>query len=368
MKAFLESIDVFDKSTNDDFKLSTKASAILSTFFSLFIITLIVLQVTSIFKPELVRDLNLEAQSLEDQELANVSIDIVINMPCYFLHLDVVDTLGMDQLDINTTAKFMRLTHDGKFIDYKNVSMKPVCYPCFGVLPEGYCCNDCQQLLFLHLIQGKAVDTSKMPQCQGRSRVGEMFKNEKCRIKGKISLNKATGNFHIAPGFNIGNGLQHRHDVTEHIPNFDLSHKIQNMRVGRKIPLTYNPLNKYSAVQKPGQIIIYKYTLLVTPVVYKTKGRVIGNGYDYTAMISRYFGTPSSPGIYFHYSFTPYGVTVNANYLSIGQMITSTAGFLSGIFAILTLIDETAFKHPEGESRPKEDKEKKVENTPTNSQ
>ena len=361
MKAFLESIDVFDKSTNDDFKFSTKAGYILSSLFSLFVTILVFLQISSVLKPELVRDLNLEAQSLEDQEMANVSIDILINMPCYFLHLDVVDSLGMDQLDIQTTAKFMRLTNDGKFIDIKNVSIQPICYPCFGVLPEGYCCNDCNQLLLLHLLQGRPADTSKFPQCKGRTRMGEMFKNEKCRIKGKVSLNKATGNFHIAPGFNIGNGLQHRHDVTEHIPNFDLSHKIQSMRVGRKIPLTYNPLNHYESKQRPGDIIVYKYTMLVTPVVYKSKGKVIGNGYDYTAMISKYYGSPTNtPGIYFHYSFTPYGVTVNANYLSFGQMITSTAGFLSGIFAILTLIDEIFFKEPAGEAKPsKENQENK---------
>lgn len=353
MKVFFEAVDIFDKSSNDDYRLSTKAGAFLSSLFSIFFVCLLIIQVTSVIKPTLVRDLNLQAQSLEDQEVANVSLDIVVNMPCYFLHLDVLDSNGFNQLNVNTTVKFMRLTNEEKFIDYRNLSMEHVCHPCFGILPEGYCCNDCQQLLFLHLVKGKPANTQDWPQCKGKRNVGEMFKNEKCRIKGKISLNKAAGNFHIAPGFNVPNSFQHRHDVTEHIPNFDLSHKIQNMRVGKRIPLTYNPLRQYESSQRVGEGVIYKYTLLVTPAVYKSKNKVIGNGYDYTAMINKYYtSSPEGTGIYFFYSFTPYGVTVNANYLTAGQMFTSTVGFLSGIFAILTIIDETFLKDAPGESKP----------------
>ena len=117
------------------------------------------------------------------------------------------------------------------------------------------------------------------------------------------------------------------------------------MRVGPKIPLTYNPLNRYHEQQPPQLQVVYRYSMIVTPAVYKVKGRVIGRGYDYTAMISKWLAQVggSAPGIYFHYSFTPYGVTVTANYLTIGQMVTSTFGFLAGIYAILTFLDTFQF-------------------------
>ena len=138
----------------------------------------------------------------------------------------------------------------------------------------------------------------------------------------------------------------HVHDLSGQLPNFDLSHVIQGMRVGPKIPLTYNPLRYVQQIQNPNQPVVYRYDLVVTPAVYKSGNRILGKGYDYTAMINRFFvgNSGGAPGIYFHYSFTPYGVTVNATYLTIAQIFTSIFGFMSGAYAIFSIIDESMFK------------------------
>ena len=345
MKTFFESIDIFDKSSNDEFHLETKTSTMLTYFLSFACFLLISSQIISFFKPELVRDLNLHATTLDEQELVNVSINIMVNMPCYFLHLDVVDNLGSEQLDINTTAKFYRLNKNYATIGLSNASISDDCHPCFGLQPEGVCCNSCEHIKYLLMMNNITKKHEELPQCIGKPPV-RVYANEKCKIKGKVSLNKAQGNFHIAPGANIRKMDGHMHNLNADFKNLDLSHSILNLRVGPKIPLTYNPLSGHREFQDPNVAIVYKYNLIVTPAVYKVKGKVIGRGYDYTVIVSRWWALNggSAPGIYFHYSFTPYGVTVTANYLSLGQIISSTSGFLAGIYAVLSLFDETFFK------------------------
>ena len=347
MKSFFEAIEVFDKSKSE---LEEQRLPALSYIFSLAGFLLILGQFFSILRPQLVRDLDLQTTSLEDQELVNVSINILVNMPCYFLHLDVVDSLGIEQLDINTTAKFYRMKRNGKIIGLSNDSISDVCHPCFGLQPKGICCNSCEQIMWMLMQNNISKKAEDLPQCKGMAKT-KVYLDERCKIKGKVSLNKAQGNFHIAPGSNIRQLSGHMHNLWIDTKDWDLSHYIASMRVGPKIPLTYNPLNKYQEKQPPDLQIVYKYSMIVTPAIYKIKGKVIGKGYDYTAMINKWLARVggSAPGLYFHYSFTPYGVTVTANYISPGQMITSTFGFLAGIYAIFSLIDNSnLFQKAEG--------------------
>lgn len=364
MRTYLQYLDIFDKSTNDDFKLDTKSSAILSTILTAIGATIVSIHILGLIQPKFARYLNLEIQSLDQQELANVSLDVQVNMPCYFLHLDVVDNLGFNQLDINTTAKFHRLDVKGNELGLANETLSTTCHSCYGLLPEGSCCNSCEQTIILHLMNNRAVNAKDLPQCQGKN-PGKVYVNEKCKIKGKVCLNKASGNFHIAPGANMKGRNGHFHDLSVNLPNYDLSHTITNMRVGPKIPLTFNPLRYHKQTQNPNQPIAYRYDLVVTPAIYKSGNKVLGRGYDYTAMINRFFvHGGGAPGIFFHYSFTPYGVTVNATYLTIAQMFSSTFGFIAGLYALFSIIDETFFSAAKGQSTAKPEQKPKGEKKP----
>jgi hypothetical protein len=84
----------------------------------------------------------------------------------------------------------------------------------------------------------------------------------------------------------------------------------------------------------------YQYHLMATPLVYIYNGKERARGYEYTTMITENpISSGIAPGIFFDYSFTPYGVAVNAVSRSFGQYLTSTFGFLSGAFAAVTLLD-----------------------------
>ena len=344
IEKFLQQIDIFDKFENTDLKITSRSSSILSIFLSTFGCIYIIIKFIRFFIPRIHRDLALNPSLTNTEDFVNISISILINLPCYFLHLDQVDSLGISQLNINSTANLRRVDKNNNFIGILNETLEHECFPCYGLLPQGSCCNSCDQLVLLSLLRGKEPKVNEWAQCNSRPQSSHASIDEKCLVKGKISVNKLSGNFHIAPGKNIiGEGGEHVHDLSFQFPSFDLSHKINLIRFGQFIPYITNPLQDHAVKQKPEEPTVYKYNLLVTPVNYVYNGKLMTKGYEYTSISlkakSKNPQARLAPGIFFQYSFTPYTITLDVKSRSLAQFITSTAGFLSGSFAMAAMLD-----------------------------
>jgi hypothetical protein len=181
------------------------------------------------------------------------------------------------------------------------------------------------------------------PQCKSQNRAVSRW--ETCLVKGKISVNKVEGGFHIAPGRNmIGENNQHSHDLMMHFPHLDLSHRIQRLRFGSKIPDGNSPLEG-ERLRQPGHGATFvQYSMMVTPLSYEKNGNELKKGYEYSVTtISRSLRVIGAygpaPGIFFRYAFTPYGVTIHATSRSFAQYLVSTGGFLAGSFALAMIFD-----------------------------
>jgi len=347
MKNFLKSVDIFDKYSNEEYKLTTKSSSVMSLLFTIFCTLLLLYDFSIRLQTKFIRDLITEPQLINDQESVNVSLSLLVNMPCYFLHLDVIDSIGSSQLNINTTAKFRRIDKNNNFIGFVNETISSMCMPCLGLLPEGYCCNSCEEIVLLHYFRGLIPNPATIPQCNNKLNT-KVDQNEKCHIKGKVVLNKVNGNFHIAPGKNVPKGNGAIHDLSGVFSFIDLTHTFYEMRIGPKLPMTNNPLNGYGQRQIPQQKVSFDYHLIVTPVFFVSRGTIIARGYDYTAKLDT---SDRTSGIYFHYSFTPYSIKITPLIQPFTQFFISTSGFFAGIFALLTLIDETLVKKPEPKTK-----------------
>ncbi|KAK8853752.1 hypothetical protein M9Y10_016295 [Tritrichomonas musculus] len=348
MEKFLKSIDIFDKFQDDQFKVATRTSFLLSVFLSTFGCLFFIIKVIRFFIPNIHRDLELSSSLVNQEDFVNISISVLVNLPCYFLHLDAIDSLGFSQLDINSTANLRRINKMGQFIGIVNETLKHECHPCYGILPDNICCNSCEQLILMSTLKGMTPQPDKWIQCQGKFPGRNQNKkinaphvslDEKCLIKGKISVNKVPGNFHIAPGKNDVTSGGHQHDLSFHFPNLDLSHNINLVRFGPFIPTVTNPLQNVKVSQDPNRFMVYKYHLVVTPINYIHDGKLITRGYEYTALIMNREARREAPGIFFHYSFTPYTITIVSKSRSFAQFITSTFGFLSGSFAMASMLD-----------------------------
>jgi hypothetical protein len=153
-------------------------------------------------------------------------------------------------------------------------------------------------------------------QCREKKRPAASVE-EKCLVKGKISVNKVPGTFHIAPGRNqiIDGTSGHSHDLSFDFPNLDLSHSIESIRFGPEIPTAHNPLRRIRVTQRPDMPMAYRYLMMVTPILYVKDGIERRRGYEYTAMITKRVVNGlfrEAPGIFFSYQFTPYWVQVQA--------------------------------------------------------
>ena len=339
-RAFFRSIDIFDKFDNDELTQRTKFGAFISVCLSIFTAIYLFIKVVRFFTPKIYRDLSLNCALIDEQEFVNISVAIKVNMPCYFLHFDAIDSIGVSQLDLNSTANMRRISKSGQMIGVANETLKDMCYSCYGVMPDDMCCNSCEQLVMMAMMKGMPVTPEKWEQCKGKSGLRSISSDEKCLIKGKVSVNKVRGEFHIAPGRNAGRGSQHQHDLSFQFPSMDLSHSIESIRFGPLIPTANNPLKGLRITQNPQTPMHYTYVMMATPVIYIKDGHEKARGYEYTALIAShrtYHG--QAPGIFFSYSFTPYTVTVNAKSRSLAQFVTSTSGFLSGAFAAAMMVD-----------------------------
>jgi hypothetical protein len=192
-------------------------------------------------------------------------------------------------------------------------------------------------------------EPDRWPQCKSQGAPPQVSLDEKCLVKGKISVNKVSGGFHIAPGRNDMNPAHggHNHDLSGAFPPLDLSHRIERVRFGADIPTANTPLTGVRMHPKVKRPMRYRYVMIATPLVYIKNGYEKARGYEYTVMITyRPIALGMAPGIFFDYSFTPYGVVVNAASRSFAQYLTSTFGFLAGAFAMVMLLD--AFLHETG--------------------
>ncbi|AET39830.1 retrograde cargo receptor ERV46 Ecym_5030 [Eremothecium cymbalariae DBVPG len=236
-KSSLLSFDAFAK-TEEDVRVRTKAGGIISL--GCIVVTLLLLFNewsqfnTVIQRPQLVldRDRRLKMDLNLDFEFSN--------MPCAMLNLDVMDTSGEVQLDLQDAGfTKTRLDHSGTPIRTEKLevgSNKAVhlpddpnyCGSCYGsksqdnndALPkeQKVCCQTCEEVREAYSEKGWAFfDGQKIEQCIREGYVEKINSqlHEGCRVKGSAKLNRIQGNIHFAPGRTTNSGKRtHTHDVS----------------------------------------------------------------------------------------------------------------------------------------------------------
>ena len=255
MSSFLQTVDVFDKFRDDGFRVQTKTGSLISMAFLFFSFLVIGTEIFNYLQPKYYRDLNVDPSLTNNQDLINISINVLIDLPCFFLHLDVLDSLGFDQYYVRDTVKFKRLSlikesdseslpstlSSYKFLGIANKTAKDVCFSCYDIadfLPEKKesCCNSCEQLILLYRQFGRKPEPQNWDQCKAGKYSRDVTFDEKCQVKGKITVNKVPGSFHIAPGINSAFLMKYRRGGHSHNLNFDfpsqglgMTHQIINI-------------------------------------------------------------------------------------------------------------------------------------------
>jgi hypothetical protein len=336
-RRFLESLDVFDKFSEVEYRVTTTSGAILSMALSFFGSFLFAVQVTSFLIPDLSRNLGAARTTPGETTIVNISLTILVSFPCHFLHLDTQDALGFSQLYANTVT-LRRFSRNGTFLGYAPYPNRSACERCFGARPEGECCNSCEELVLLHRLKGLKAEPDKWPQCRNAG-MNMPTMEENCHLKGKLTVNRVPGVFAVRFTRSLYNASEFQ--------NFNISHILGRIRFGPKLPWTSTPLEAIRVIQKSEQPLHYFYDLMSTPVLFVRNEDVIERSYEYTTIATARKADPKIgrfPGLFFWYQFTPYTVTVRYRTKPLSSFISATFGVLSGGFAIMAFVDRFLYQ------------------------
>ena len=340
MSHTIKYFDLYDKYTDIEYTIQTLSSKIFSFLVTFFGIIILIFQYYSYQKPIIYRDLSVNNTFKNNAESINISLSVFVRMPCFFLHLDVLDSLGFTQLDVNKSVKFERIAKNGTSLGITKDSVTNICMSCKGLLPDSACCNSCEQIYMLLVMDNKEFNPKEWEQCDPNSPVS-VDNEESCLVEGIIETNKVQGHFHIAPGKNLPSE-KHDHDLSFQYPSLNIPHIINEIIIGHKSNLSHSTLIEKIKKIDGEEPIIHLYNLMITPITFIKNNKIIDQFYEYTFLESYYYykGTHGHwPGIYFHFKFMPYNTVLYYISKNPLQLFSSSAGLLAGIFSLCTLID-----------------------------
>lgn len=162
------------------------------------------------------------------------------------------------------------------------------CGECYGAQkPESGCCNTCEDVRKAYEASGWSFNHAEnIEQCTREGYLDKIKEqaNQGCRIRGKVTVNKVAGNFHVAPGRSFQRGNAHVHDIQQYLEQgLDFSHQIEHLSFGEKIPNVHNPLDD-TKVENAEGLFMFQYYLKVvgTRYYYLDKEPVFTNQFSVT--------------------------------------------------------------------------------------
>jgi hypothetical protein len=337
---FLRELDLFDKFMNSDYATSTFGGRMFSAMFYIFGIFFITAEMISYSRPLVFRDL-LYSPRLEAQNKVNFTIKIQVDQPCYFLHFDIIDNLGLKILNENKNVVFKRMSQSNQFIAVSNSSVQDICFSCYDLIPDKNCCF-CEDIV--NFMRKNNIDINsnimRYEQCSDEFKF-DVDDTETCLIEANVPIFRTTGEIHIGTGINKeGHGSKHVHDLYFGMRD-RLAHSIYDFYINERRNNTISPLK--GKIFRTKRATVFTYNIKVTKVVHTHNGEFVDQTYEYSLNEGHVnFHGPAlsnNPGIYVTYQFSPFTVverTVTKNPM---KLAVSAAGVLAGAFAVVTAMN-----------------------------
>ncbi|CAH6718618.1 ER-derived vesicles protein Erv41p [[Candida] jaroonii] len=249
---------------------------------------------------------------VDDQIRTNllINIDMLVAMPCDFIHTNVVDI---------TDDRFLA----GETLNFEGTRF---------FLPEMFKINnenteyetpDLDHVMQENLRAEFSIEGQRMNQGAPA-----------CHIFGSIPVNQVSGEFHItAKGF----GYRDRQSAAPQ--NLNFSHVISEFSFGTFYPLIDNPLDFTGKVTEENYQA-YKYYAKVVPTTYEKLGIVIDtNQYSLTeqhkVIKPKKTGNPQSPpGIFFKYDFEPIKLLIAERRIPFIQFVAKLGTICGGLMIL----------------------------------
>ncbi|KAI0090214.1 DUF1692-domain-containing protein [Irpex rosettiformis] len=254
-----------------------------------------------------------------DQESANamnVNVDLVVNMPCQYLSVDLRDAVG-DRLMLSDGFR-----RDGTLFDIGQAT----------ALKEHAAALSAQQAV-AQSRKSRGLFATLFSRTSSGYRPTYNYKpsGSACRVYGTVQVKKVTANLHITTA---GHGYASRTHVDHKMMN--LSHAITEFSFGPYFPDIVQPLdNSFELTEEP--FISYQYHMHVVPTTYIAPRSKPLSTHQYS--VTHYTRTLSHghgvPGIFFKFDLEPLSLTIHQRTTSLLQLFIRCVGVVGGVFVCM---------------------------------
>ncbi|EYB86539.1 hypothetical protein Y032_0277g1125 [Ancylostoma ceylanicum] len=222
----------------------------------------------------------------------------------------------------------------------------PKCGSCYGALPDGSCCNTCEEVKEAYQLRGWQVNADEVEQCKSDPWVKKFteFKGEGCRVYGKLQVAKVAGNFHLAPGDAHRVMRAHVHDFHSlDLTRFDTAHRINHLAFGEYFPGKQYPLDGKNF---DNAAIMHNYYVKVVPTSYVHMDGREENSHQFSVTTHQKDiakGMSGIPGFVVQYEFSPLMVRYEERRQHLITFLVSLCAIIGGVFTVAQLIDSMIY-------------------------
>jgi endoplasmic reticulum-Golgi intermediate compartment protein 3 len=293
----VKSLDFMFPKIDEDFTVRTKGGGVASLVAYILVAVLVIAETVTWIGQ---RRVQMEHIAVDTSLGKRMRVNLNITFPslsCVDLHVDAIDVAGDSQIDVDDTLKKRQLHLDGRAFSMEEILVETnyhrqqqeskeriligelphdYCGPCFGAhdTPQ-QCCQTCDEVLVAYTKKRWKTDLLKYTaeQCirEGRDRSEPKLvtKGQGCNLSGYMTVNRVSGNFHVAMGEGIERDGRHIHTfMPEDAPNFNASHIIHQLNFGPEGGK--EPLNGVTKIvtDDTGTTGLFQYFIKVVPTTY----------------------------------------------------------------------------------------------------
>mmetsp|Transcript_39746 Transcript_39746/g.89007 ORF Transcript_39746/g.89007 Transcript_39746/m.89007 type:complete len:377 (+) Transcript_39746:177-1307(+) len=332
----LKHFDVYTK-VHDDYIMRSQAGGVVTLVTSFIIALLFWTELGEFLTVEVTDSISVDTRI--NQKL-HIGLDITFaHLRCDEVSVDTVDSSGDNQVNVHGSLAKVPLDREGRHVEGDTLAKPGDCLPCLEAADEEHrCCNTCQDLKDAYVAKELAYYHILDYADQCKHSVG-------CRVKGKVIVNKVSGNVHVALGHSTIRDGKHVHEFNMHdlTDGFNTSHEIHSMSFGDVIPGAFSPLEGVTKTVNQGSYMFHYYIKLV-PTVYTSRwgNEMYTHQYSVTDAarnVQAKGGELSGlPGVFFVYDFSPFLMQKTEKTKPWSYLLTSICAIIGGVFSIASLV------------------------------
>jgi hypothetical protein len=335
----LQAFDVFSKVQEDHLQKS-QAGGIVTVITSFIIAILFWTELREFCTVEIIDSISVDTRI--NQKLP-IGINITFpHLRCDEVSVDTVDSAGDNQVNVHGGLKKITLDASGRPVLGDHEAKAGECLPCMeGTDDEHKCCNTCQDLKDAYIAKDlpyyHILDTA----VQCKDSIG-------CGVAGKVTVNKVSGNVHVALGRSAIREGKHVHEfnMADVGDGFNTSHSIHSITFGDQVPGVLSPLDGTTKIVRHGAFMFHYYIKLV-PTVFTGRwgSETYTNQYSVTDSARnvqvRTGELSGLPGVFIVYDFSPFLMRKTEKAKPWSYIFTSICAIIGGVFSIAMLVEMT---------------------------